>query len=158
MQASGAVTQYRRPFVQDHLWLCNAIWFFFSARFTTELVFPVFNVPFFLCVGPKASGPLRDTGEDQTSLETTNSNTQAYVSALCISVHHVRGLYCETKRPVTQSRPPQAGHRYFVTNVWSLNGVLRKYCTKPKKGQRKNPQPKTNKQTNKTASDAESIS
>lgn len=151
MRVSGAVTQYTRPFVQDHLWLCNAICFF-SARFTTELVFAAFNVPFFLCVGPMASGPPRTPETTRPAQKKTNSNARACVSALCISVHHVRGLYCETKHPVTQSWPPQAGQRYFITNVWSLNGVLQKYCTKSKKGGNRNPDPK------KTASNAESIS
>lgn len=62
-----------RPFVRDRLRLCNAIcflsFFFSPARFTTQLVFPGFNVPLFLRVGPKASGPLQDTGEDETRLE-----------------------------------------------------------------------------------------
>lgn len=159
MPVNCAVTQYRRPFVQDRLWLCNMICFS-SARFTTELVFSMFDVPFFLCVGPKASRSLQDTKEDETSLENrkikpasnTSGNTHSctlYTSASC--------FYCETKRRVTQSRPPQVTQRYFITNVWSLNWVLRKYCTEPKKKGSKDDLKKKTTQKQ-TASDTENIS
>lgn len=156
MQAGGAVTQYRRPFVQDRLGLCNTIWFFFTAQFTTELVFSVFNVLFFSPCGPKGFGPTagHQRGQDTSGKQKNKKQpvTQTPTHKRSCTLYTSACLYCERKRPVTQSRPPQVSHRCFITDVRSLNGVLRKYCKNQKKEAKR-----IKKRKKKTASDAEDI-